>query len=112
MTGGTAAEGAAHSTNSCIDARGSGHDAGLFRRLPVRQSALRSENGPRRGPCLQLLAMWPAGLIAGVRAGKSIQAPVWWHRPDEVRIQQAHDRAPVLLNLRHPVICNRDTSED
>src|ERR1700691_1735634 len=29
-----------------------------------------------------------------------------------IQIQQAHDRAPVLLNLRYSVIRDRDASED
>jgi hypothetical protein len=56
--------------------------------------------------------MWAAGFVAGVRAGKSIQASVRRRRPDKVRIQQAHDPAPVLLNLRYSVIRNRDAPED
>jgi len=61
---------------------------------------------------VQLLAMWTAGLLAGVRAGKSIQASVGRERPDKARIQQTHDPAPVLFNLRHPVIRNRDEPKD
>ena len=56
--------------------------------------------------------MWPAGLTAGVRPGNSIQASVWRRRSDRVRIQQTPDPAPVLLNLRHSVIRNRDVPQD
>ena len=56
--------------------------------------------------------MRTAGLVAGVRAGNSIQAFVWRRRPDKIRIQQTHDSAPVLLNLRRSVIRNRDAPED
>src|ERR1700690_2898950 len=56
--------------------------------------------------------MWAAGFIASVRAGNAIQASIRRRRPDKVRIQQTHDPAPVLLNLRHSVIRNRDAPED
>src|ERR1700676_993619 len=56
--------------------------------------------------------MWTGGLVAGVRAGSSIQASVRRRGPDTVRIQQTHDPAPVLLNVRHSVIRNRDAPED
>src|SRR5258707_802241 len=56
--------------------------------------------------------MWSAGFVASVRAGNSIQASVGRRRPDKVRIQQTHDPAPVLLNLRHSVIRNGDAPEE
>src|SRR6202042_3441755 len=56
--------------------------------------------------------MWTAGVVAGVCAGNSVQASVGRCGPDKVRIQQTHDPAPVLLNLWHSVIRNRDAPED
>src|ERR1700734_3249226 len=56
--------------------------------------------------------MWAAGFVASVRAGDSIQASVRRRQPNKVRIQQTHDPAPVLLNLWHSVIRNRDPPKD
>src|SRR5665213_606499 len=44
------------------------HDADIFRRLSMRQGALRGPNGLWRGHRVQLLAMWTAGFVASVCA--------------------------------------------
>src|ERR1700723_1054580 len=56
--------------------------------------------------------MWTPGLVAGVRAGNSVQTYVRRRRPDAVRIQQTHDPAPVLRNLRYSVFRHGNAPQD